>query len=46
MVAGLLLADYPDFVNGYIKPWGALFLNLLKFIVAPLVLFSIMAGAR
>ena len=44
VVAGLLLADYPDFVNGYIKPWGTIFLNLLKFIVAPLVLFSIMAG--
>ena len=44
IVAGLLLADYPDFVNEYIKPWGTIFLNLLKFIVAPLVLFSIMAG--
>ena len=44
VIAGLLLADYPDFVNGYIKPWGTIFLNLLKFIVAPLVLFSIMAG--
>ena len=44
VVAGLLLSDYPDFVNGYIKPWGTIFLNLLKFIVAPLVLFSIMAG--
>ena len=44
VVAGLLLADYPDFVNEYIKPWGTIFLNLLKFIVAPLVLFSIMAG--
>lgn len=44
IVAGLLLADYPDFVNEYIKPWGTIFMNLLKFIVAPLVLFSIMAG--
>ena len=44
IVAGMLLADYPDFVNEYIKPWGVIFLNLLKFIVAPLVLFSIMAG--
>ena len=44
IVAGVLLADYPDFVNEYIKPWGTIFLNLLKFIVAPLVLFSIMAG--
>lgn len=44
IVAGLLLSDYPDFVNEYIKPWGTIFLNLLKFIVAPLVFFSIMSG--
>ena len=44
IIAGLLLADYPDFVNEYIKPWGTIFLNLLKFIVAPLVFFSIMSG--
>lgn len=44
VVAGLLLRDYPDFVNEYIKSFGTIFLNLLKFIVAPLVLFSIMVG--
>ena len=33
-----------DFVNEYIKPLGSIFLSLLKFIVVPLVLFSIMAG--
>ena len=44
IAAGMLLADYPDFVNEYIKPWGTIFLNLLKFIVAPLVFFSIMSG--
>lgn len=44
IVAGLLLSDYPEFVDKYIEPWGVIFLNLLKFIVAPLVLFSIMAG--
>ena len=44
VLAGILLADYADFVNSYIKPFGVIFLNLLKFIVVPLVLFSIMAG--
>ena len=44
VVAGLLLQNYPGFVNDYIKPVGTIFLNLLKFIVVPLVLFSIMAG--
>ena len=44
VVAGVLLHNQADFVNEYIKPVGIIFLNLLKFIVVPLVLFSIMAG--
>ena len=44
VLAGILLSDHADFVNSYIKPFGIIFLNLLKFIVVPLVLFSIMAG--
>jgi Na+/H+-dicarboxylate symporter len=44
VLAGVLLRNQGDFVNGYIKPIGIIFLNLLKFIVVPLVLFSIMAG--
>lgn len=44
VLAGILLANHSDFVNRYIKPIGTIFLNLLKFIVVPLVLFSIMAG--
>ncbi len=44
VVAGILLRNQADFVNTYIKPIGIIFLNLLKFIVVPLVLFSIMAG--
>jgi Na+/H+-dicarboxylate symporter len=44
VVAGVLLRNQADFVNAYIKPIGIIFLNLLKFIVVPLVLFSIMAG--
>ena len=44
VVAGVLLGDQADFVNQYITPIGTIFLNLLKFIVVPLVLFSVMAG--
>ena len=47
IAGGLLLMTVPDGVaiaNGYIKPWGTIFLNLLKFIVVPIVLFSIAAG--
>ena len=44
IVVGVLLQDHAGFVNEYIKPFGIIFLNLLKFIVVPLVLFSIMAG--
>ena len=32
------------FTGKYIKPFGDIFVNLLKFIVVPLVLFSIMDG--
>ncbi len=44
VLAGILLHNQAGFVNTYIKPIGIIFLNLLKFIVVPLVLFSIMAG--
>ena len=38
------MGDYYDFANAYIKPFGTIFLNLIKFIVVPIVLFSIMCG--
>lgn len=41
---GLLMQNHVDIANGYIKPLGTIFLNLLKFIVCPIVLFSIMCG--
>ncbi len=44
IVAGLLLQNYADFTNEYIKPFGTIFLNLLKFIVVPIVLVSILSG--
>ena len=44
VVTGLLLQNHADIAEKYIKPFGVIFLNLLKFIVVPIVLFSIMAG--
>lgn len=44
VIAGLLLQSHADFAAAYIKPFGTIFLNLVKFIVGPIVLFSIMAG--
>ncbi|MEE1113741.1 MAG: dicarboxylate/amino acid:cation symporter [Eubacterium sp.] len=44
IVVGLLAQGNPEFCNTYIKPFGNIFLNLIKFIVGPIVLFSIMAG--
>ena len=41
---GLLFMQDPQFTLDYIKPFGNLFLNLIKFIVVPIVLFSIMEG--
>ena len=49
VVAGLALMPLPDgagvnIAKTYIKPWGDIFLNLLKFVVVPIVLFSIASG--
>lgn len=44
IIAGLLLQSHSEFAVSYIKPFGTIFLNLVKFIVVPIVLFSIMCG--
>ncbi len=44
IIAGLALQNHADLAATYIKPFGTIFLNLVKFIVGPIVLFSIMAG--
>ena len=44
IVCGLLLGKNAQLANDYIKPFGTIFLNLLKFIVCPIVLFSILCG--
>ena len=44
IIAGLLMQSNAAFAESYIKPFGTIFLNLVKFVVGPIVLFSIMAG--
>ncbi len=44
IIAGLLLTSHADFAVSYIKPFGTIFLNLIKWVVCPLVFFSIMSG--
>ena len=44
IIAGIAFTGNPAFATTYIKPFGTIFLNLIKWIVCPLVFFSIMAG--
>ena len=44
IIVGCLMQGIPDIANDYIKPFGVIFLNLLKFIVVPLVMLSIVSG--
>ena len=44
VVVGFFMQGAPDVASTYIKPFGTIFLNLLKFICVPLVLFSIICG--
>lgn len=47
ILAGWLLTLTPwgtDFVRDWIKPWGTIFINLLKLIAIPLILASLIKG--
>ncbi len=44
IIVGIALTKQAAFANSYIKPFGTIFLNLVKWVVTPLVFFSIMAG--
>ena len=44
ILVGLLMQNNSGITVSYIKPFGNIFLNLLKFIVVPIVLFSMMQG--
>ena len=44
IIAGLLFIRNPAFTTDYLKPIGTIYINLLKFLVVPVVLFSITDG--
>ena len=44
IIVGMCLTKRADIATSYIKPFGTIFLNLIKWVVTPLVFFSIMAG--
>lgn len=44
VAAGLLLQNHASIATGYIQPFGTIFLNLIKMVVVPVVLLSIMQG--
>lgn len=53
MIAGIIVGLFfqgsegffaPDTLNTWIKPFGTLFLNLIKFVVVPVVFFSLVTG--
>ena len=44
IIAGLCFLGNGDFTTAYIKPFGTIYINLLKFLVVPVVLTSIISG--
>ena len=44
IIVGLLFIRNPAFTTDYLKPIGTIYINLLKFLVVPVVLFSITDG--
>ena len=44
ILVGLLFIGNSDFTGAYIKPIGTIYINLLKFLIVPVVLFSITDG--
>lgn len=44
ILVGILLQGKGDFTKAYIQPIGTIYINLLKFMVVPIVLFSIIDG--
>ena len=44
IIAGIAMINHVSFATTYIRPFGTIFLNMIKWVVTPLVFFSIMAG--
>lgn len=45
ILLGIILQPNPEIANNYIKPFGTLFLNLIKLVIVPLVFSSLVVGA-
>ena len=45
IVVGMLLQGAPEIAQNYIKPFGTLFLNMIRMIIVPLVFSSLVVGA-
>jgi Na+/H+-dicarboxylate symporter len=45
IIAGLLLSSATGFIKTWIQPFGTLFINLIKMVIVPLVLASLVVGA-
>lgn len=45
IIAGLCLQNVPNIASDYIRPFGTLFLNMIKMCVVPLVFASLVMGA-
>ena len=45
IILGIILQPNPDIATKYIKPFGTLFLNLIKLVIVPLVFSSLVVGA-
>ena len=44
LIAGLLLQPYASVADGYIRPIGTIYLNLIKTVVVPVVVLSVIQG--
>lgn len=44
IIVGVLLSDHAEFATTYIKPFGDIFLSLIKMVVVPLVFASLITG--
>lgn len=45
IIVGLFMQGVPDIAQTYIKPFGTLFINMIKMIIVPLVFSSLIVGA-
>ena len=44
ILLGIILQPNPDIAVNFVKPFGTLFLNLIKLVIVPLVFFSLVVG--